>query len=288
MTRSLHVALRSALLLVALSLVLLPWYIRLPKRAEASSATPRFYWTPVETGFSMARYELGQGIKLIKSEVLLLKFSPKYFIFQALSARDYGQHRTDVRTLTKKVGGVSGINAHFFDDKGDPLGLLVAGGERKQGMHNGGRLLTGVFYIYKNKPFIVHRSSFERQQAETAVQSGPRLLADGKPLKLSNVDASSRRSGIAITKSGEVILFATMLRFPGASFAQIQEMLMDPALEVTDALNFDGGGSSQLFVEKNLRLADETFISGGDAVPVGLIVSRKTREKRAGQTTPSR
>jgi exopolysaccharide biosynthesis protein len=70
-----------------------------------------------------------------------------------------------------------------------------------------------------------------------------------------------------------------MLRFPGATLAQLQEMLLDPSLNVDDALNLDGGGSSQLFVEKNLRIADETFISGGDVVPVGLIVKRRKKER---------
>lgn len=262
------------LLVLALALT---WLGNQAPRAEAKSPRARFYWTPVEPGFAMARYELGQGIKLLKSEVLLLKFSPRYFAIQAVSARDVGHQMIDVRTLTKKVGGIAGINAHFFDDRGEPLGLFITGGERKQGMHNGGRLLTGVFYIYRNRPAIVHRSRFAQHDSLTAVQSGPRLIARGKPLQLSAPEVGSRRSGVAITKTGEVILYATMLRFPGASFAELQEMLLDPALEVTDALNLDGGGSSQLFVEKNSRLADETFISGGDSVPVGLIVTRKSQ-----------
>ena len=35
-----------------------------------------------------------------------------------------------------------------------------------------------------------------------------------------------------------------------------------------DALNFDGGGSSQMFVRKNSAFTDDILISGGDTIPV--------------------
>jgi uncharacterized protein YigE (DUF2233 family) len=142
-------------------------------------------------------------------------------------------------------------------------------------MHRGGRLLTGVFYISGGKAFIVARDDFKEEQVENAVQAGPRLVVNGKLLKVSEPHEASRRSGIAITRSGGVILYATYLRFPGATLEQIQEMLLDPALDVVTALNLDGGGSSQLFIKKNPLLVDDTFISGGDQVPVGLVVKRK-------------
>ncbi len=234
-----------------------------------------FRWSHVEKGFEIARYQLDQGFMVIKSEVLLLKFSPKRFSFLVARASDVKQRKSDVRTLTKDLGGIAGINAHFFDPEGLALGLLVRDGRLNQGMHKGGRLLTGVFFIKENKPHIVHRKAYKETTADIAIQSGPRLVVDGKAQAIKSSDVSSRRSGIAITKKGEVILFATMLRFPGASFKQLQEMLSDPTLEIEHALNLDGGSSSQLFVEKNKRVADETFIDGGDLVPVALVVKRR-------------
>jgi uncharacterized protein YigE (DUF2233 family) len=249
-------------------------FFPLPVLAQSGSQNS-FRWSTVEPGFEMARYELGEGIMVIRSEVLLLKFSPEQFDIVTVRASDLGSPRTDVRTMTKQTAGIAGINAHFFGTQGEPLGLLISAGKSLGKIHRGGRLLTGVFCIQNGRPKIVHRDNFKDNNVSEAVQSGPRLVVDGKALQIASPDVTSRRSGIAVTDDGYVILFATMLRFPGASFRQLQEMLLDPSLKVQHALNFDGGGSSQLFVEKNLRIADETFISGGDVVPVGLIIKRK-------------
>ncbi len=262
--------------LISSLMILLCILVSSPTTASAQArATKAFHWSPVEEGFEIARYELGQGFMVIKSEVLLLKFSPQHFDFHVARAEDIKQEQSDVRSLTKRLGGIAGINAHFFDPSGHALGLLIQKGNEIQGMHKGGRLLTGVFFLKNNKAQIVHRDSFDASKVDLAIQSGPRLLVDGRVKKISTSDVSSRRSGIAVTKDGEIILFATMLRFPGASFQQLQEMLSDPTLGIEQALNLDGGGSSQLFVEKNKRVADETFIDGGDRVPVALVVKHK-------------
>jgi uncharacterized protein YigE (DUF2233 family) len=236
-----------------------------------------FKWEEVENGYAIGRYELGQGNKVLKPEVLLLSFDPEHFSFNVIAAAEINEKTADLRTLTLETDGLAGINAHFFDENRNPLGLLISGGQTKNRMHRGGRLLTGVFYISGSKAVIAARDDFKEEQAENAIQAGPRLIVNGKPLKVSELHEASRRSGIAITRAGRVILYATYLRFPGATLEQIQEMLLDPALDVVTALNLDGGGSSQLFIRKNHLLVDDTFITGGDQVPVGLVVKRKAR-----------
>ena len=228
-------------------------------------------WKEIEPGFEFTRYELGPPA-VIRPEVYLLKFNPRRFSFHAYAA---GQN-TDVRTLTKRFGGIAGINANFFDERGNALGLVVSDGLVKQKLHKGGKVLTGVFAVKASgQAGIEHRDGFNPADALDAVQAGPRLVENGRPLKISSGEDSSRRSGIAITKNNEIILYATLLRFPGASLNDIQQMLVDPSLNVVHALNLDGGGSSQLFVESFASLQGETFISGGDAVPVGIVVKRK-------------
>ncbi len=242
---------------------------------SVKTAGAKSFWTRVENGFSVARFDLADSNAVLKSEVFLLKFDPRYFGIRMLGAGSAERRLADIRTITKEAGGIAGINTNFFDEEGNPLGLLISGGQVKNKMHRGGNVLTGVFYMLKDQPFIIHRDRFVNQQADEAVQCGPRLVIDGQAVPVSAPDTTNRRSGIARTKSGEIILYATFLRFPGATLRQIQKMLLDPALGVTDALNLDGGGSSQLFIERNSALQEDTFISGGDAIPVGLVVTRK-------------
>ncbi|MFN8391834.1 MAG: phosphodiester glycosidase family protein [Bdellovibrionota bacterium] len=237
-----------------------------------------FEWRAIEHGFWFGKYELGSPSAVIRSEVYLFKFDPRSFnVVAALATEPAGPDLppgSDLRTFVRQVGGVAGINANFFDEKGQPLGLLILDSQTRHKLQRGGRVLTGVFSVRNGHFSIEHRDHFKPEGVSLAIQAGPRLIDSGSAVQI-NADETSRRSGIALTKQNEIILYATVLRFPGASLKDIQQMLLDPALGVVDALNLDGGGSSQLFVESFADLQGETFITGGDPVPVGLVVKRK-------------
>jgi exopolysaccharide biosynthesis protein len=101
-------------------------------------------------------------------------------------------------------------------------------------------------------------------------------MVNGNSTKLTPSEHSTRRSGIATTKDNKIIIYSTLLRFPGATLSQIQDMLSAPELQIQDALNLDGGSSSQFYI--NGRIApknEEILLSGGDTVPVGLIFLKK-------------
>ncbi len=242
---------------------------------KSSAGQPVFNWQEVEKGYAIGRYALGQPHEVLKAEVLLVRFDLRYFTLRMITAPAAGPQKSDLRTMTLSANGLAGINANFFDAQGAPLGLIIQDGQLIHRLQHGGRLLTGVFYVAGQKPHIVHRDHFSKLDAECALQGGPLLIVDGKPMQIADPKEQSRRSGIALTNRGEVIIFATFLRFPGAALEQIQQMLLDPMLDISAALNLDGGGSSQLFVRKNPFSADDTFITGGDLVPAGLVVQKR-------------
>lgn len=247
-------------------------------RADPAIATrdSSFHWTRVEEGYDLGRYIVGSKDSFLPSEVILARFNPNKFSFHAVRAVVDGSPSTaDVRSITQQAQGIAGINAHFFDENDRPLGLLIENGEVQQRPHRSGRVLTGIFAIKKGLPLINLRERFQMDGTTMAIQAGPRLIEDGKRVAMGDDDGTSRRSGVALTKANEVILYATVLRFPGASFDDIQSMLLDPALGVWQAMNLDGGGSSQLFIAKQRNVESEIFITGGDPVPVGLIVKRR-------------
>jgi uncharacterized protein YigE (DUF2233 family) len=238
------------------------------------SAIGKLTWEKVETGLYKSSYIIPEKNFIVKPEILLIRFDLNHFTTQIAVASDFGEQRSDIKTLTEKSGGIFGINASFFDPKGAPLGLLVVNGRQVQRVHKGGNLLTGIFLIQDSYPKIIHRNDFDLSNITQALQAGPRLIVNGAPLKVSSSTILSRRSGIAITQTGEVIYYATTLRFPGANFEQLQNMLLLPELGITDALNLDGGSSSQLYLKTN-KSTPEILISGGESIPVGLIVKRK-------------
>ena len=247
-------------------------------QTTVAQPAPTVQWRQIEAGLDVGRYEVTSRASVLKSQVVLLRVDPARFAFRSVYAPDLGAQRTDVRSMAERIGGLAAINANYFDPNGNALGVVVASGVLKQKVHEGGRALTGVFQQrFDGTVQIVHRGEFDKAGVSVAVQAGPRLVVAGKSVAMESMQGSSRRSGIALTRDRRVIVFATLLRFPGATFEEIQRMLLLPELGIVEALNFDGGGSSQLYVARGESSDEDLFVGGGDLVPVGLVVVRKAR-----------
>jgi exopolysaccharide biosynthesis protein len=233
-------------------------------------------WKSISEGIEYAKMAITGYNSFLKSEMYLIKINLNHVqVTGAHAPTHLGKNRTSVRSMVKAKSGIAGINANFFDQKGHPLGVLIIDTENISSLHKGGKLLTGIFQIKNDQPSIIPRDQFSPEMVRFAVQSGPRLLSNKERIKVSSQDQRSRRSGIALTEQGELILFATLLRFPGATLHEIQSALLSSGLTITDALNLDGGGSSQLFFYEEESYKKEISITGGDDVPAALIVVKK-------------
>lgn len=238
-----------------------------------SGGASAFKWSTVEAGFQRGVF-VAESSAMVRPEVQFLKFDPAKFSFNVITADSLGSRQSDIKRMTRSVGGIAGINSNYFDEQGAALGLVISDGKQQQKIHRGGSTLTGIFFIDNKVPHIVHRDESLPRGVLTAFQAGPRLIVNGKAVELSSQHQTSRRSGVAITNRGELLVFATLYRFPGLSLAALQEILLEPIFGVVEALNLDGGGSSQIFVEKSGAEFAELFIME-DAVPVGLVVKRR-------------
>ena len=230
-----------------------------------------FKWVELAPGLQQSTYSFG-GSGVIKPEMIFFRITPSRYKLSAALATDLGHKRTDVRKLAQSESALLAINANFFDTDDKALGLVVKGGKTRQKMHNGGSLLTGVFQVKNGTPSVIHRSKYNPSGVDLALQSGPRLIANGKPLKLSSPHTKSRRSGVAISKKGELFLFVTAIPFPGVSLQKLQSVLLSPEIKAVDALNFDGGSSAQVFVKELGQDIPELYVSGGENVPVALVL----------------
>ena len=245
------------------------------KAQEAEYYESPFAWRTVKPGLQTANYYF-QTTAPIKTEVILFKVDPSVFSVSLVTAQELGQQLSDIRSMTKHIDGLIGINANFFDTSGNALGLLRQNSTTIQKVHSGGKTLSGIFYLTGTTPKIAHRNEEIPPNTVIAFQAGPRLIVNHQPIELSTTDIATRRSGVAVTEDNMLIIYATQLRFPGATLVQTQQMLMDRRLEVKDALNLDGGSSSQLYVQAELvSPGNEIYISGGDAIPVGLVIKSK-------------
>lgn len=210
---------------------------------------------------------------LLSHELVFLKFEPsKYNVAAAHFPELKG-----AKAICEESSAAVCINANFFDENYKALGLVINNGKTLNPLHEGGSLLNGILRADKSKIKIVPRRDFAPSGALTAVQAGPLLLLNGKPFsKLRNAAKESRRAGVCIDTSDKLILFSSTGDYSGPSLAELTTILRRSPINCRDALNFDGGGSAQLYVNgEKLNLSREINVSGQYAIPVAIILTTK-------------
>ncbi|MFA6302555.1 MAG: phosphodiester glycosidase family protein [Legionella sp.] len=178
---------------------------------------------------------------------------------KALALKDASADQFGMRTQA-----LLSINGGFFDHNFNPLGLRI----NNKKMQNPLKRITwwGIFYVKDNKPYISSvRNFIHDDEIEFAIQSGPRLLVKGKipALKVGSAD----RSALGITKDGKIILLVSTNT--AMSTRELAQLMQSSPLYCTDAINLDGGSSSQLYANINsFHLNVHGFSNVSDAIIV--------------------
>jgi len=245
-----------------------------PASLTAEKSEKSVIWKNVADDISLGSYDFSHYL-LFSSRMTLVKTSLQRYRLGVLRASEFGKRRESINQLAKSYGAVFGINANFFDEEGKPLGLVVSDRTMHKQIHGGGKVLTGVFQVTRDSVSILRRSDFQSANVVDAVQAGPRLLLEGNKISgLNETPSYSRRAGVCITKDKEVIFFCLDSGFFGITFEELQNFLTREDVGCVDALNFDGGGSAQMYLDSKLPGAPNDFesiyIAGRDKVPVGV------------------
>jgi len=199
-------------------------------------------WAPLAPGIRLRTVEVGNGVRLRQVEldpavarVQILHFAGKAY---------------PVADMARRGGAVAAVNASYFDHDTRPLGYLKINGRVVNPDVATGGAFTGVFTIVDGKPRIVARGDFDPAICSSALQAGPRLVAGGKPTRGLRETRSFRQSGVAVTRAGRVVIYATDGAYSGLTWEQTRRVLLSPAakggVDPRDVLNLDGGSSSQL------------------------------------------
>lgn len=159
------------------------------------------------------------------------------------------------------------INANFFTPENTVLGLLITDGVR-----------YGTSYTNRGATFFVDGANtsirsnvnqpYQGEAYNQAVQAFPMLVDEGVATYNNSADtAISRRTVIAQDEQGHIILMVTS-GF-GLSLYDLSQYLPTTDLNIVDALNLDGGGSTMMSIAFS-----ETTIISLDPVPIVLAVYR--------------
>jgi len=180
-----------------------------------------------------------------------------------------GAARRTVEQIVWAYPRVVAVNASFFDQEGRAMGLAVDEGRV---MASGKRRTWGALVIDGTRARILLGADIQDHSPHRLVVQGiPRLVVGGQVQRLK--PQLAERTAVCAGGTGVVLVVST--RAEATAFARF---LADPpdrgGLGCWDALNLDGGPSTQLVV----RLpALALSVSGGWGVPNALVVAPGSR-----------
>jgi len=194
---------------------------------------------PVADGvIEYRRYSLGESAAGAETEVHLALFSPQDATLRVLDQPDFGHRLADAMA---RENCLAGVNGGYFDPQGAPVGLLRSGGKMIAPLRRA-RLLSGVLAVQPGRVQIFRASEFPTKSAwPEAIQCGPFLVDRGKPVAGLEDTRSARRTFVLTTSDRRVAL-GYCAPLPLARLARVLAALSQ--LQVTRALNLDGGSSS--------------------------------------------
>lgn len=177
------------------------------------------------------------------SRIHVLRIDPKDNQLDLVMATDFGKQKASADEFAQRDHAQIALNAGFFDKHYKALGLRIGQYHELNPLKR--ISWWGIFYVKHRKPHLVTPKEFRHDNAiDFAVQSGPRLIIDGQIPSLK--PGYAQRSALGITQSGKIIVLVT--ENAALSTNALAQMMRSPPLNCTDALNLDGGSSSQLHV----------------------------------------
>lgn len=144
-------------------------------------------------------------------------------------------------------GAPAAINGGFFGPDGEPVGLVISGGERRGYFNSTSYLGTGI--LNGKSVSLATRTSYRK--SSELLQSGPRLVWRGKTLTgLSGENLRPRSFLIWDGAEHFGLAYADSASLRGVSEA-LQNLLV-PGFTINYALNLDGGSSCDFYVSEDI------------------------------------
>jgi uncharacterized protein YigE (DUF2233 family) len=165
-------------------------------------------------------------------------------------------------------GAIAFVNGNFYDAEYRALGLIAVDGVVYGTSFAG---YGGMFQIQDGQARV--RSNFlepyNGETLEQAVQGFPMLVLNGtQGYTDTRRDEVSRRTVVGQDTSGRILLMVTPL--VGIGLVELSAYLPTTDMELVNAVNLDGGGSTMLYL--NVPGIPEYLLRSFDAVPAGLAV----------------
>ena len=226
----------------------------LPERAVTAG------WVAAAPGADYCVRAAGGGV----AQVAAVRVDLARYRAEVADLAQGGRKEQTVRELVAARGAVAAINGGYFDRDRRPLGALVHAGKQSNPPSGSG---GGFFCVVGGRAVLRETGRGLPSGVTEALQCYPLLVVGGRA-KVHFKPGEAVRAGVGITARGEVVLAVTCRG--DLSLRDWAAAMHD--LGCTEALNLDGGPSSQLYFHAGKTELD---LPGTYAVPAALVVVRR-------------
>lgn len=199
------------------------------------------------------------------SHIHAFRISLKENTLDLMTASELSRPHASAEEMARHHDALIAINGGFFDKQYHPLGLRIGHGHRYSTIKP--ISWWGVFYTINHKPYLTRATQYKSKsrRVDFAIQSGPRLIIKGDIPQLK--PGIAERTALGITKHNQVILLVT--EHAAMSTTTLANLMKKFPLYCEDALNLDGGSSTQVFANVGpLRLNTPGALGVSDAVMI--------------------
>lgn len=219
-------------------------------------------WTKLAPGIEYQ--DLNTSVLSHWSHIHVFRIDLNHNKLHSIMANMFAHNQAFAHEFANHSNALIAINGGFFDQQHHSLGLRISNHRQ----YNPLKQISwwGVFYIKDNVPYISKLSLFSPdKQINFAVQSGPRLLINGDIPALK--PGYAERTALGITANHQVIILVTENN--PVTTTWLAENLKAPPLNCVNALNLDGGSSSQLYAKiGSFKINAPNFVGVSDAIVV--------------------
>jgi len=259
-----------------------------------------------------------QEFKDTDSDIFVTRIDLTSDAIRVIASRE-SEHGIRVSDFAKKNHAIAAINGDYFDDKFNPIGMTVGPcgewGNTRRTKREAWVAISNEGEARMARQGDVDPTDEPQSWMKTTISGWPALVVKCQPLssaQLPGSDAFTRsphpRTAVGISSDGKTLYFVVAdgrrTGVPGLTLAQLAAF-MSVQLHACSAVNFDGGGSSAMWVSDHIvnRPADGVERPVGDhlavvlqsdltqcdpAVEAQLIAALKARETLVTTTTTTK
>lgn len=234
-------------------------------------SSPAIYaWQPLAPGIDYLNLNINPLTPW--SHIHVFRVDLKQNQVDLATANELSKAHASVDEIAHANRALIAINGGFFDQHFHPLGLRVKNHYTLSPLKQ--ISWWGVFYIQNSIPYITSANAYNPSpDIKVAVQSGPRLIINGHIPTLK--PGIAERTALGITKQNQLIILVTDNYL--LTTTELARILKKSPLNCVNALNLDGGSSSQLFAQLGyFKINVHGFSNISDAI----VIKRKYRAQK--------